>query len=90
MSYSCHKRKIMKPYQPPQENATALEVAAKYICTMKFGMCPMAVEQFQCPQICTMDIRPWQCWVAYFTHKQQPTDEPETDPKQPEGTSGLG
>ncbi len=55
----------------------ALESAAKYICTMKCGKCPMAVEQFPCPQACTMDTRPWQCWIAYFREKQQALAEHE-------------
>ena len=54
-----------------RRNAKALEDAAKYICTMKSGLCPMAVEKFPCPQTCTQEIRPWQCWVAYFLSKHQ-------------------
>jgi hypothetical protein len=33
----------------------ALEKAAKMICTMKTGLCPIHEE-----------IRPWQCWVIHF------------------------
>lgn len=61
----------MKGKKTKQRRTAALEDAAKYICTMKCGMCPMAVEQFPCPQVCTLDVRPWQCWIAYFQRKQQ-------------------
>lgn len=54
-----------------RRNAKALEDAAKYICTMKCGLCPMAAEKFPCPQTCTQEISPWQCWVAYFLSKHQ-------------------
>lgn len=50
----------------------ALIDAAKYICTLKCGRCPMAVEKFPCPQLCTLEVRPWQCWIAYFQKEQQP------------------
>lgn len=59
----------METSQSTNQHSTALEIAAKYICTIKCGLCPMAVENFPCPQACTMDVRPWQCWVAYFTQK---------------------
>ncbi|MGV1100511.1 hypothetical protein ACUUL3_14040 [Thiovibrio sp. JS02] len=49
----------------------ALEKAAKYICTMKCGKCPMAAEKVQCPKACTMETLPWQCWVAYFKKTRQ-------------------
>lgn len=61
----------------PPKTPKALEDAAKYICTMNCGKCPMAVEQFPCPQTCTMDIRPWQCWIAYFQQNQQALAEHE-------------
>ena len=61
-------------------NTEALEGAAKYICTIKCGMCPMAVEQFPCPQACTLEVRPWQCWVVYFQRKQQTLSEKELQP----------
>lgn len=44
----------------------ALEKAAKYICTLKCGLCPLVVENSPCPQECDLDTPPWQCWVAYF------------------------
>jgi hypothetical protein len=60
-----------------QKSAEALEDAVKYICTMKCGLCPMAAEQFPCPQPCTMDVLPWQCWIAYFQRDRQPLSENE-------------
>jgi hypothetical protein len=46
----------------------ALEKAAKMICNLKSGLCPMREENFPgCPWQCTEDIRPWQCWVAYLS-----------------------
>lgn len=45
----------------------ALEKAAKMICTMKLGLCPVRESNFTgCPSICQEDTLPWQCWVAYF------------------------
>lgn len=46
--------------------AAQLEKAAKYLCTLLDGMCPMAVESYPCPTDCTIDTAPWQCWVVYF------------------------
>jgi hypothetical protein len=44
-----------------------LEKAAKMICTLKCGRCPMQEENFRgCPDVCHEDIAPWQCWVAYL------------------------
>ncbi len=46
----------------------ALVKAAKIICELKSGLCPIREEDFSgCPFACTEDIRPWQCWVAYLT-----------------------
>ena len=45
----------------------ALIEAAKYICTMKCGMCPLREEDFAgCQVECHDEIRPWQCWVDYL------------------------
>jgi hypothetical protein len=44
----------------------ALEKAAKYICTIKCGLCPMVVENIPCPGECNLESLPWQCWFAYF------------------------
>lgn len=45
----------------------ALEKAAKIICTMKCGLCPLREEGFSgCPYICSEHTRPWQCWVIYL------------------------
>ncbi|MGR0480288.1 MAG: hypothetical protein ACTFAL_02470 [Candidatus Electronema sp. V4] len=51
------------------ENALerALEKAAKIICTLQFGRCPVREENFPgCPSACHEDVLPWQCWVAYL------------------------
>jgi hypothetical protein len=45
----------------------ALEKAAKIICTLKCGRCPMQEENFPgCPCVCHEDIIPWQCWIMYL------------------------
>jgi hypothetical protein len=45
----------------------ALEKAAKMICTMKLGLCPLRESNFTgCPSLCQEDTLPWQCWVAHF------------------------
>ncbi|MCI5115736.1 MAG: hypothetical protein D3913_12500 [Candidatus Electrothrix sp. LOE1_4_5] len=45
----------------------ALEKAAKMVCNMKSGLCPIREEHFSgCPRKCTEDTRPWQCWFDYF------------------------
>ena len=45
----------------------ALEKAAKMICNLKCGLCPMREEDFQgCPYECTEEIRPWRCWMAHL------------------------
>ena len=43
-----------------------LEIAAKYVCTSKCGLCPMVVEEFTCSSECRIDTKPWQCWITYF------------------------
>lgn len=45
---------------------SALENAAKHICTAKSGLCPHAVFQYPCPNVCTLDTIAWECWVRYF------------------------
>jgi hypothetical protein len=46
---------------------TALIHAAKIICNLKCGLCPMQEDNFSdCTYTCNEDIRPWQCWVAYL------------------------
>jgi len=67
----------MAPESTKQRSTKALEDAAKYICTMKSGMCPMAVEKFPCPHTCSVEVRPWQCWIAYFQSKEQLLSEQE-------------
>ena len=52
----------------------ALEKAAKFICNLKCGLCPLREKDFQgCPFECTEEIKPWQCWVAHFKRLQQRT-----------------
>lgn len=57
----------MNQFDSDEGNGPALEKAAKYICTMKCGLCPMVVENFTCHYECTMETRPWKCWMHYFT-----------------------
>ncbi|MCF8056377.1 MAG: hypothetical protein K9K37_07040 [Desulfocapsa sp.] len=46
---------------------TALENAAKIICTMKCGLCPIREKNFSgCPYTCDEEIRPWKCWVVHL------------------------
>lgn len=52
----------------------ALAKAAKYVCTIKCGSCPMVVERFPCPVECTQQTMPWHCWLVYFK-KQQKNDQ---------------
>ncbi|MBU0483144.1 MAG: hypothetical protein KKB30_01350 [Proteobacteria bacterium] len=44
----------------------ALENAAKYICNLKCGLCPMVVEGFHCEFECSLETAPWKCWRYYF------------------------
>ena len=45
----------------------ALEKAAKKICNLKCGLCPIQEADFAgCPGACHEEIRPWQCWVVHF------------------------
>ncbi|MFA7382410.1 MAG: hypothetical protein WC001_03090 [Desulfurivibrionaceae bacterium] len=46
--------------------STALEKAAKHICTSRCGLCPHVVEQYPCPGDCTLDTVAWECWTQYF------------------------
>lgn len=47
----------------------SLEIAAKYICTSKCGLCPMVVEEFTCPRECRIETKAWQCWMTYFRER---------------------
>ena len=50
-----------------QQTDRALEQAAKKICTLKCGLCPVKEKDFAgCHVPCHDEIRPWQCWVAHF------------------------
>ncbi len=59
--------------------ARALVRAAKMICELKSGLCPLRERDFTgCPHACTEDIRPWQCWVAHLTARamaEEPAEE---------------
>lgn len=45
----------------------ALEKAAKIICGLKCGLCPMREENFSgCPWACHEATLPWQCWVIHL------------------------
>lgn len=45
----------------------ALEKAAKMICTMKLGACPLQEDNFSgCSSNCHVNILPWQCWVTHL------------------------
>jgi hypothetical protein len=47
----------------------ALEKAAKMICTMKLGACPLQEDNFSgCVSNCHADVLPWQCWVAHLVN----------------------
>ena len=46
---------------------SALEKAAKVVCNLKCGLCPIHEEGFSgCPYECREEILPWQCWAAHF------------------------
>ncbi|WP_446009204.1 hypothetical protein [Candidatus Electrothrix sp.] len=56
---------MQKPHE--QRAEPALEKAAKMICTLKYGLCPIREENFSgCPWTCSEDTRPWQCWIAHL------------------------
>ena len=45
----------------------ALQRAAKKICNLKCGLCPIREEGFTgCLVTCHEEVRPWQCWVSHF------------------------
>ncbi|MBW6520506.1 MAG: hypothetical protein K0A99_05765 [Desulfoarculaceae bacterium] len=67
----------MTPEDARQKSNEALTNAAKHICTLKCGMYPMAVEKFPYPQVCTLEVKPWQCWIAYCQRDQHPLSEDE-------------
>ena len=51
---------------------TALEKAAKHICTARSGLCPHVVEHYPCPNACTLDTTAWECWVRFFLDRAKP------------------
>lgn len=44
----------------------ALEMAAKYICNLRDGLCPMVVENYRCLSDCGPETLPWRCWIDHF------------------------
>ena len=59
----------------------ALIKAAKLICDLKSGLCPMHEPDFiGCPHACTEDVRPWRCWVIYLTILSQCQNKTKTIP----------
>ncbi|WP_417915597.1 hypothetical protein [Candidatus Electronema sp. JM] len=51
----------------------ALEKAAKIICTLKLGCCPVQEKNFSgCPSECHENILPWQCWLVYLRGSVSP------------------
>ncbi len=62
----------------PKSNAglSALERAAKKICNLKCGLCPVQEDDFAgCHVPCNEEIRPWQCWVAHFKKQAELADK---------------
>ena len=61
-------------------DSKALEKAAKYICNLKDGLCPMVVEKMACNALCTHDTLPWHCWLNLFKKSSaaEPNSEDET------------
>ena len=50
-----------------EKTELALEKAAKMICTLKLGLCPVQEENFSgCPCSCHEEIVPWQCWILHL------------------------
>ena len=64
----------------------ALTKAAKYVCTLKCGRCPMIVEGFACPTKCSLSTIPWQCWLAYFKTNIQHAQASESGGEVPAGS----
>lgn len=64
----------MKTARQPDTAAlsTALEKAAKHICTTRCGLCPNAALQHPCPSDCTLETMAWECWVRFFLDQAKP------------------
>lgn len=60
-------------HSTPTTLTTALEKAAKHICTARSGLCPHVVEQYPCPGACTLDTTAWECWAQYFLDQATPS-----------------
>ncbi|MCB2183688.1 MAG: hypothetical protein KQH63_16765 [Desulfobulbaceae bacterium] len=59
----------MDQTSPFYNETSALVKAAKYVCNLKCGLCPMVVEDFFCEFDCNLETRPWQCWLHYFKER---------------------
>lgn len=69
----------MKPKVSIEEKA--LIKAAKLICNLKSGLCPIREPDFLgCPFPCGEDIRPWQCWVIHLKVLASYENGSKTDP----------
>lgn len=64
--------RTVAPEHDPTSTA-ALEKAAKYLCTIRCGLCPHVVEQYPCPTDCNLDTQVWECWVSFFHSRAQDT-----------------
>jgi len=60
-------------HNTPTTLATALEKAAKHICTTRDGLCPHVVFQHPCPTDCTLDTIAWECWMRFFLDQANPS-----------------
>lgn len=58
--------KTSRKHNHPSTLTTALEKAAKHICTARSGLCPHVVEQYPSPSDCTLDTVAWECWMRFF------------------------
>lgn len=61
-------------------NERALVMAAKHICTILDGLCPMVVEKVPCRASCDLDTLPWQCWVEHFREKGRAAQDRQAKP----------
>ncbi len=50
----------------PADKEKTLEIAAKYLCNLLDGRCPLVVENHPCPTECGPETLPWHCWIRYF------------------------
>ena len=69
----------------PADKEKALEIAAKYLCNLLDGRCPLAVEKYPCPTECGPETLPWRCWINYF---QAALARSRQSPAQPPAAGG--